>query len=105
MIKKILTAICILASAMFFSTPTLAQHRGGGWHGGWHGGYHGGYHRGGDNWWIPGAIVGGAILGSALIYNGVRYNDAVAYCSARYRSYNPGDGTYLGSDGYRHPCP
>jgi hypothetical protein len=22
-----------------------------------------------------------------------------------YRSYDPGSGTYLGNDGYRHPCP
>ena len=31
--------------------------------------------------------------------------DAVAYCSRRYRSYDPSSGTYLGYDGYRHPCP
>ncbi|MGB8044731.1 MAG: BA14K family protein [Pseudolabrys sp.] len=23
----------------------------------------------------------------------------------RFRSYDPGSGTYLGYDGYRHPCP
>jgi hypothetical protein len=23
----------------------------------------------------------------------------------RYRSYDPNSGTYLGNDGYRHPCP
>ena len=28
-----------------------------------------------------------------------------AYCSRRYRSYDPASGTYLGYDGYRHPCP
>jgi hypothetical protein len=22
-----------------------------------------------------------------------------------YRSYDPGSGTYLGNDGFRHPCP
>jgi hypothetical protein len=31
--------------------------------------------------------------------------DAVAYCSQRYRSYNPATGTFLGYDGLRHPCP
>jgi hypothetical protein len=31
--------------------------------------------------------------------------DAVAYCMQTYRSYDPRLGTYLGYDGYRHPCP
>jgi hypothetical protein len=28
-----------------------------------------------------------------------------AYCSQRFRSYDPASGTYLGYDGLRHPCP
>jgi BA14K-like protein len=28
-----------------------------------------------------------------------------AYCQQRFRSYDPRSGTYLGYDGYRHPCP
>jgi hypothetical protein len=28
-----------------------------------------------------------------------------AYCSSRYRSYDPASGTYLGYDGVRHSCP
>ncbi|MBV9560851.1 MAG: BA14K family protein, partial [Bradyrhizobium sp.] len=32
-------------------------------------------------------------------------SDPVAYCSARFRSYDPRSGTYLGYDGLRHPCP
>jgi hypothetical protein len=31
--------------------------------------------------------------------------DAAAYCSQRYRSYDPASGTFLGYDGLRHPCP
>jgi hypothetical protein len=31
--------------------------------------------------------------------------DAAAYCAQRFRSYDPGSGTYLGHDGQRHPCP
>ncbi len=31
--------------------------------------------------------------------------DAVGYCMQRFRSYDPRSGTYLGNDGYRHPCP
>jgi hypothetical protein len=33
------------------------------------------------------------------------YDSAVAYCMRRFRSYDPYSGTYLGYDGYRHPCP
>jgi hypothetical protein len=31
--------------------------------------------------------------------------DPVGYCVARFRSYDPHSGTYLGYDGLRHPCP
>src|SRR6266849_3805989 len=31
--------------------------------------------------------------------------DPVAYCQSRFKSYDPRSGTYLGYDGYRHPCP
>jgi hypothetical protein len=31
--------------------------------------------------------------------------DAVAYCSRKYRSYDPNSGTFLGNDNVRHPCP
>jgi hypothetical protein len=31
--------------------------------------------------------------------------DPVGYCMQRFRSYDPRSGTYLGYDGYRHPCP
>lgn len=29
----------------------------------------------------------------------------IAYCEARFRSYNPQTGMYLGFDGHYHPCP
>ncbi|MGP8100374.1 MAG: BA14K family protein [Candidatus Cybelea sp.] len=29
----------------------------------------------------------------------------MAYCEQTYRSYDPGSGTYLGYDGFRHTCP
>jgi hypothetical protein len=45
-------------------------------------------------------LATGAILGSAAANN-----NTVAYCSQRFRSYDPRSGTYLGYDGYRHPCP
>ena len=82
--------------------------------------------------WGPGvgaAIVGGAILGGILaapyydgygpyygpgpyayepspyVYGPGYGGNAVAYCMQRFRSYDPGSGTYLGFDGLRHPCP
>jgi hypothetical protein len=36
---------------------------------------------------------------------GASAGDPVAYCTQRYRSYNPQTGTYLGTDGQRHQCP
>ena len=30
---------------------------------------------------------------------------AIADCAARFRSYDPATGTFLGYDGRRHPCP
>ncbi len=30
--------------------------------------------------------------------------DWLAYCSSKYRSFDPRSGTYLGYDGLRHPC-
>jgi hypothetical protein len=94
------------------------------------GGYGYGYGRGGGV--IPG-VVAGAVIGGAIAsqgyYGGPGYyapgyygdqqyyddgavavapaggDDAVAYCMQTYRSYDPASGTYMGNDGYRHPCP
>lgn len=84
---------------------------------------------------VAGGLVAGALVGSALAapyyygagpyypyYPGPYYapapagyyapgygpaqgGDAADYCLQRYRSYNPRTGTYLGTDGYSHPCP
>jgi hypothetical protein len=80
---------------------------------------------------VAGALIGGAIAspgpyyagtpyyaGSPSYYGGNDYSDGpvvqvapdtggddVAYCMQTYRSYDPQSGTYLGLDGYRHPCP
>jgi len=99
-----------------------------------YGGGGGGYRRGG-NGFIPGAvagaIIGGAIAGAPYGYGyGPGYyapgyyddqyydqgpvvvapaptgdDDSVAWCMQTYRSYDPRSGTYVGYDGYRHPCP
>jgi len=87
------------------------RYYGGGYRGRYYGGrggyYGGGYY--GDDWgW--GGFAAGAILGGLLAAPGPYYyepapEDAVAYCMQRFRSYDPSSGTYLGYDGYRHPCP
>ena len=98
---------------------------GGGYRGG--GGYGAGVAAG-----VAGAVIGGAIASQGY-YGGPGYyapgpayddqyyddgsgavavgpapgggDDAVAYCMQTYRSYDPRSGTYMGNDGYRHPCP
>jgi hypothetical protein len=77
-----------------------------------------------------GAIIGGAVASQSYgYYGGQGYyapgyyddqyydagpvavapapggDDAVAYCMQTYQSYDPASGTYLGYDGFRHPCP
>jgi hypothetical protein len=99
------------------------------------GGYHhgGGGYGPGVAAGIAGAVIGGAIASQGY-YGGPGYyapgpgyyddqyyddgsgavavvpapgdgDDSVAYCMQTYRSYDPRSGTYLGNDGYRHPCP
>ncbi len=105
-------ALAIKSAA--YAAPTnieTVQWRGRGWRGrGW-----------GRGAGVGAGIIGGAILGGLLAapyyaadpyygYDGPYYNpgyggNAVAYCMQRFKSYDPGSGTYLGYDGYRHPCP
>jgi BA14K-like protein len=46
---------------------------------------------------------GGYSYGPGYSYSAGGNDDA--YCSQRFRSYDPSSGTYLGYDGRRHPCP
>ena len=112
--RRIAIALAALALAGATVSPAAAQWRHGGWH---HHRHHG---------WGPGIGAGigfatGAIIGSALAgpryYSGgpyvaydsyamePAYSNPDAYCSQRFRSYDPASGTYLGYDGLRHPCP
>jgi hypothetical protein len=71
----------------------------------WHGGRHY-YGRRGYGWGAPVAgFAAGALIGGAIASQNAPRADAVDYCVQRFRSYDPGSGTYLGNDGYRHPCP
>ena len=74
----------------------------------WHGPYrhHRWYRHGhyGNGAAVLGGLAAGAIVGGAIANSRARAN-ADSYCAQRYRSYDPGSGTYLGYDGQRHPCP
>jgi BA14K-like protein len=110
--RSTLAIAAALAAALAVAAPAHAQHHWGGGH--HHGGYWGGAALGG--------FAAGALLGSALAGPNYYYYDepgyyegpdvyagpgpgAEAYCAQRYRSYDPGSGTFLGYDGMRHPCP
>lgn len=63
---------------------------------------------------VAGAIIGGIIASQARPYPDYyypyyapypAYGGGIAYCARRFRSYDPYSMTYLGTDGYRHPCP
>jgi BA14K-like protein len=109
-----------------------ARYGGGGAPGPRYGGGGYGYGRGGGGvipGVVAGAVIGGAIASQGYGYGGPGYyapgyyggdqyyddssvavapaggDDAVAYCMQTYRSYDPASGTYMGNDGYRHPCP
>lgn len=100
------TALALAASSVLAVSSADAQ--------GWR--YHHHYRHGGGGGAIAG-FAAGAILGGALAaqrpYYGPGYyepgyvgdGDAVGYCMSRFKSYDPGSGTYLGYDGMRHPCP
>ncbi|OYZ89406.1 MAG: hypothetical protein B7Y01_03855 [Xanthobacter sp. 17-67-6] len=100
--------------------------RGPGWRGpGWRGpgpGYYGpryGYGYRNCGWGgcnnngaaVAAGVVGGLMLGAAAASAANAANSAprqgnwIAYCSSKYRSFDPASGTYLGYDGLRHPCP
>lgn len=71
----------------------------------------GGWHHHGGGFGVGAGIAGlaaGAIIGGALASQAApAYADesAVAYCSRKFKSYDPSSGTYLGYDGDRHACP
>jgi hypothetical protein len=52
-----------------------------------------------------GGLAAGAIIGGAIANSQAEAANSQAYCAQRFRSYDPGSGTYLGSDGLRHSCP
>jgi hypothetical protein len=83
---------------------------------GYDGGYapgHGGYgpYAAYENGFTPvGALLGGmaglAVGGATASYRYEQHNSGawLAYCSAKYRSFDPGSGTFLANDGNRYYC-
>ena len=69
------------------------------------GGRGGGRGRGGGVGAAVGIGIGAALLGGAIAASAAERQNAINYCMQRFRSYDPQSGTYLGNDGYRHPCP
>jgi BA14K-like protein len=79
-----------------------------------------GHHHGGGGG-VAAGIIGGMLLGGIIASQANRYYDGPAYygppgyygprddawlnyCFSRYRSFDPGSGTYMGYDGRRHYC-
>jgi len=130
--KSIFTAVAVAGSVFAFNAPASAaplinhgtalqsavhqdgienvQWRSRGWRGhhGWRGhrGYYDGHYRRGYGWGPAiGGLAAGAIIGGAIANSQARAGSDVAYCSQRFKSYDPASGTYLGYDGMRHSCP
>jgi hypothetical protein len=83
----------LLGGAIIGGMLASPYYYGAGPYGGYYGsGPYGGYYGSGPYYAAPG-------------YVGPPAGDGVAYCMQRFKSYDPGSGTYLGFDGLRHPCP
>ena len=108
-LKATVAAMAVAATTLVAIAPADAQ---------WRGRHHHRHYGGGGA--ALGGLAAGAILGGIIAsqqrpyyYDGYaaapRYygggDDADAYCFSRFKSYDPVSGTYLGYDGYRHPCP
>jgi len=83
------------------ATAVPVQYRRGPGRGGSRRGGRGG---GGNGGAVAAGILGGLFLGAIVAGEAQRQN-SVNYCAQRFRSYDPGSGTYLGTDGRRHSCP
>jgi hypothetical protein len=108
-----------LAIGSVATSATDASAQRWGHRGGWSHHRHGGWGWGAGAGFAAGALLGGALAsrpyygsGPGYYYDDPGYYAAApgggrddAYCSQRFKSYDPSSGTYLGYDGKRHPCP
>lgn len=68
--------------------------------------HHHHHRRGGGGGALIGGLAAGAIIGGAIAASQAQAaaNQRHAYCAQRYRSYDPGSGTYIGRGGQRFYC-
>ncbi len=103
------SAAAPLAPARLQDQPTSVEHvqyrhwHGGGPRYGYRGGYHH-HHGGGNGAAVIGGLAAGAIIGGAIAASQAKANND-AYCSQRFRSYDPASGTYIAKGGVRRSCP
>jgi hypothetical protein len=104
-IKPIAAVAALSIAALTVAAPAEARDRHRHHH---HGHHHHGHHGHGDA--VAAGVFGlaaGALLAGALAQPQPRAayaSDWVAYCSAKYRTYNPATNLYVGYDGYYHEC-
>ena len=96
--KTIATAAALSVGTLAFAGPAEAGHR-----------HHGHAAAAGIAGFAAGAIIGGALAqpqprGVVVVEPSYGYSDWIAYCSARYRSFNPRTGLYVGYDGRYREC-
>lgn len=102
--KRVLTAVAVLALTSLLAGPAAAQGRG--WHHGRHYQHHHGGGGGGFIGGIIGGVIGGAIIGSQRADPYYRGGDwAIQECMRRYRSYNPETGIWIDFSGRPRRCP
>ena len=127
--KKAVYALLGIALSFAVAMPAFAQgrhhHRGHGHHG--HGHHHHGHHYHGHGhrhwhhhhghrwgyrhghgwgWWAPALLgFGTGVIVHEFVTRPKPASDAMAQCSAQYKSFDPNTGTFLSLDGTRKPCP
>lgn len=94
-------SVAAVASSGDVTTVQYRRHHHHGYHG--HHGHRRGY--GGTAAGVGIGLAAGAIIGGAIAASQAQAQQNHAYCSQRYRSYDPGSGTYLNNNGMRYPCP
>lgn len=74
--------------------------------------YRRGYNGGAAAAGVIGGLAAGALIGGAIASQGAQAGplpktqdpDFIAYCSRKYRTFDPIDGTFLARDGRRYEC-
>jgi hypothetical protein len=100
--KSMATAAALTIAALAFAAPAEAKKKHHHHH--HHHGHHGHAAAVGVFGFAAGTMLGAALAQPRPAPTVVYGSDWVAYCSAKYKSYNPATNLYLGYDGYYHTC-